>query len=253
MKLNKLKTIILEDEIVVREALIETLEESLEFEVIGACGFAEDGIAMIIELRPDVVFMDIKLQGGDAFQVLQKLKNELTVQPAVIINTGHSEFEHAQRIHNDFNNCVVHILRKPFWNDWSSREDKVLSAISKYLRHQKRSKSDSFSFKGLKIRNGAQLLLVKPEEVNFLEVGAKGSGKTTLSTISGKIFTVNKTLVKITQDLPNFILPISRFTAINLHHVQSIDISERTVYLVSGDNFSIGENYYKELSEILDL
>ena len=50
---------IVDDHAIVREGIAEVLSQSGEFEVFGQAGDSEEAVAVVEELRPDVVIMDI--------------------------------------------------------------------------------------------------------------------------------------------------------------------------------------------------
>ena len=69
------KTIIIEDEYRLREALAILLE-MVEPETVQVVGYAEnirDARNLIDRLKPDLVFMDIMLTDGTAFDVLEQI------------------------------------------------------------------------------------------------------------------------------------------------------------------------------------
>ena len=71
-----LKAIIVEDEKHSRETLKSLLEEfCVGIEVVGTAGSVLEAVKVISSLRPDVVFLDIELQTGTGFDVLNQLQD----------------------------------------------------------------------------------------------------------------------------------------------------------------------------------
>lgn len=71
--MKSIKTILVDDE----ARAITSLEKLLsihcpEIEVCGSCRDADDAIAMIQQLQPDLVFLDIAMPGKDGFELLQQ-------------------------------------------------------------------------------------------------------------------------------------------------------------------------------------
>ena len=71
-----LKAIIVEDEKHSRETLKSLLEEfCVGIEVVGTAGSVLEAVNVISSLKPDVVFLDIELQTGTGFDVLNQLQD----------------------------------------------------------------------------------------------------------------------------------------------------------------------------------
>ncbi|HMR82581.1 MAG TPA: LytTR family DNA-binding domain-containing protein [Niabella sp.] len=70
----KYKTLIVEDEIMSLEFLKTLVSEFCpELQVTGTASNVEDAVRLIDEQAPDIVFMDIEMQTGTGFDVLQKV------------------------------------------------------------------------------------------------------------------------------------------------------------------------------------
>lgn len=69
------KTIIIEDEYHLREALSIMLEMIApdKIQIIGYAESADEAAKLINRLQPDLVFMDIMLKNGTGFEVLQQI------------------------------------------------------------------------------------------------------------------------------------------------------------------------------------
>lgn len=85
-----LRAVIVEDEENSREILKNLLEEfCVNVKVEGMASSVDDGIALISKIQPDVVFMDIELQPGTGFDVLNGTPN---LNFDVIFTTAFDEF-----------------------------------------------------------------------------------------------------------------------------------------------------------------
>ena len=67
---EKYKVVIVDDERTAIDALRRELEPYREFEVKGIAGNGAKGKKMIMELHPDLLFLDIQLSDGDSFSFL---------------------------------------------------------------------------------------------------------------------------------------------------------------------------------------
>ena len=59
--------IVAEDEAIIRLDIVETLKES-GFDVIGQAGDGAEAVRLALELKPQLVLMDIKMPGTDGLQ-----------------------------------------------------------------------------------------------------------------------------------------------------------------------------------------
>ncbi|HEV7822905.1 MAG TPA: response regulator transcription factor [Burkholderiales bacterium] len=86
-----LKVYIVEDSPVLRDRVIESLEESGNSRIVGSAETEEDAVNGIIDSAPDAVVLDIQLREGNGLNVLRRLRNiDLEVRPLVIILTNYN-------------------------------------------------------------------------------------------------------------------------------------------------------------------
>ena len=86
--MEKIRTIIVEDEMASLYVLKEELDPFDNLDLIGEYRNGVDGLAGINSQNPDLVFVDIQMPELDGFQML----NQLTCSPAVIFCTGHKKY-----------------------------------------------------------------------------------------------------------------------------------------------------------------
>ncbi|MCK4406141.1 MAG: response regulator transcription factor [Bacteroidales bacterium] len=85
-----IKTIIIDDEINAREIVAELLENYCEnVSLIGQADSVESGLKVIRELKPELVFLDIKLTDGTGFDLLRQLEN---IDFKIIFITAYEEY-----------------------------------------------------------------------------------------------------------------------------------------------------------------
>src|SRR3982751_216832 len=83
-----MKALIVDDERLARKELMKLLEEHPSIEIVGEAQNADEAEQMIIELNPDLLFLDIQMPGRTGFQLLESLD---TV-PLVVFTTAYDEF-----------------------------------------------------------------------------------------------------------------------------------------------------------------
>ena len=72
----KIRGVIVEDEQHNRENLYSKLKDYCpDLEVVALCSSALEGRQKILELKPDLVFLDIEMPGGDGFSMMESLSD----------------------------------------------------------------------------------------------------------------------------------------------------------------------------------
>ena len=71
---NVIRVLLVDDHQVVRRGLRTFLEVQGDIEVVGEAGDGDEGVARAMELRPDVILMDVKMPGTDGIEALRQLR-----------------------------------------------------------------------------------------------------------------------------------------------------------------------------------
>jgi len=86
----KLKTIVVDDELLARKLILSCLEELPEIEVLAECVNGREAVREVLELEPDLMFLDIMMPGLNGFEVIKKIQPE--VLPMVIFCTAYERY-----------------------------------------------------------------------------------------------------------------------------------------------------------------
>lgn len=91
------KVMIIDDEEPIREGLRSVINwEKHNCTIIGEAEDGDEGVKMITELKPDIIFTDVRMPGLNGLEMIAKIK-DINCQCIVIILTGFREFEYAQQ------------------------------------------------------------------------------------------------------------------------------------------------------------
>lgn len=95
-----LKTVIVEDEAIIRQGLILTIDwAGLGCEIVGEADDGRVGLEIIRQTQPDIVITDIKMPQLDGLQMIEAARREAILPSAckVIFLTSYAEFSYAQQ------------------------------------------------------------------------------------------------------------------------------------------------------------
>jgi DNA-binding NarL/FixJ family response regulator len=110
------------------EALVQRLTSSLAevpgLENIGSAGNVADAVRKIHEAKPDVVILDICIQGGSGIDVLEGLKHD-SFQPIVIVLSNYVDRQYRRK-------CQQNGAR--FYFDKSTEFHRVAAALRDLIK-----------------------------------------------------------------------------------------------------------------------
>ncbi len=116
--MDQLRVIIIDDVRLIRVELRTMLSEYPEVEVVGEAGNVADALPLISELKPDLVFLDIRLPDLSGFDLLDKTEADFKV----IFISSYDKYIPKARTYNP-----VDFLLKPI------NKKKLYKAIQKVL------------------------------------------------------------------------------------------------------------------------
>ena len=89
----KIRILLADDHVVVREGTRQLLEQEPDFEVVGGAGDGEEAVALATKLKPDVIIMDIAMPKLSGIEATKKIKSTLPSM-AVLILTAYDYDEY---------------------------------------------------------------------------------------------------------------------------------------------------------------
>ncbi|WP_438865041.1 LytR/AlgR family response regulator transcription factor [Neptunicella sp.] len=89
---RKIKTLIVDDEPLARRGLSVRLANFPQIELLGECHNGSEAAVKIIELKPDLVFLDIQMPGMNGFQVINYLTERQHPLPLIIFVTAFDSY-----------------------------------------------------------------------------------------------------------------------------------------------------------------
>jgi len=82
------RCVVVDDEKPARERLKRLIASEADFEIVGEAGDPASAIETVDELQPDLCFLDVRMPGGDGFDVVRGVKHV----PRVVFTTAYDEY-----------------------------------------------------------------------------------------------------------------------------------------------------------------
>lgn len=189
--MNPITVLIVEDHTMVREGLRSKLSLESDLDVLGEACDGREAVALALELRPDIILMDIAMAGLNGFEATRHLTRDLPGS-RIIILTAHCDDAYVKSAVDS--GAAGFLIKQDSLNDVCRAIREVhgggihysASVAKRFLRINPRSYRPS----GESDRKGPHLT---PREMEVLQLIAEGSpNKETASTLGISIKTVEK-------------------------------------------------------------
>ena len=212
----KLTTVIVDDEPLARSNLAVLLRLDSKIEIVAECGSGIDAPAMIRDLKPDLLFLDVQMPECDGFDVLELLGND--VPPAVIFVTAYDQY--ALRA---FEAGALDYLLKPFDN---ARFDLALKRARQKIDL---GKNLPRKLERLAIKNAGQVSFLKISEIDWIEAADYYA----CLHVAQRTHMLRRSISELEQDLdPAIFCRIHRSTIVNLDRICGLALNEDGEYEV---------------------
>lgn len=220
--MNKYKALIIEDEINNAAILKHFLTKyCLNIEVIGHASSVQEAILTINAQQPDILFIDIQLNEGDAFDILDSFED---IKTQIIFVTSHDEYAVKAFKYN----AIDYILKPIVIED-------IILAVNKAIKNIERQ--NYFDFKKLSTFAGTKqqsfdsneyIAIASIDKIDLLKVNEilyiKADDKYTIfHTIGAKKYTSTKNLLHFEKLIEaNRFFRVHHSYIINIEHVVRI-------------------------------
>jgi two-component system, LytTR family, response regulator len=237
MQIGNLKrVVIVEDEKPGRNLLKSYLTDYPDFHIVGEAENGIDGVKVINETKPDIVFLDIQMPGKTGIQMLPHLE----VMPHIVFTTAYDKFAmQAFEVH------AIDFLLKPYTRE---RFAKAMSKLQAWINTEKLNAfiqnqviAQVATAKRILVQSGKSSITINIEDIIYLE--AFGDYTKVLTTSGTYLSSLG--ITKLEEKLSQGFVKIHRSNCISLAKTTSL-IKEDGIYIAlmsNGDKLKISRSY----------
>jgi two-component system LytT family response regulator len=249
-----IRCLVIDDEPLGRDRIKSLLRAIPDVELAGECETGAQAVQSIVELKPDLLFLDVQMPELDGFAVLAALDTDLV--PAVVFVTAYDEYAlkafevHAQDYllkpvdADRFREAVQRVVARLHAERTSATNTRLLALLEQIERERPRATR-------LPVHSGERVFFVPVDEIDWLEaadnyVRIHAQGDTHL---------VRKTLQHMEQTLsPHAFVRVHRSAIVNVGRIREIQPwvgGEYVILLRDGSKVHTGRRYRARLEALI--
>src|SRR6056297_1200542 len=245
---EKIRTIIVEDEELARNLLKSFLKEVENIEVVAECENGFEGVKMINELKPDLVFLDIQMPKITGFEMLELLEHK----PHIIFATAYDQYALKAFEYN-----AADYLLKPY------SKERLLEAIEKVSeRIQAEGTHSDVTDKindypkedylnRIVVKDRHKIHIIPADQIRYIE---SMDDYVLIYTKKGR-YIKQKTMKYLEKALdPEYFVRIHRSYIVQVEEISEIQQYEKESYVVilhDKTKLKVSKNGYKNLKDLL--
>ena len=258
----KIKTLIVDDEPLAREAIRDLLQTQPDFRIVGECETGRQSVEAILSIHPDLVLLDVQMPEMDGFQVIQCVTPQR--MPLTIFVTAYDSYAlKAFEMH------ALDYVLKPFEEERllqalqrakvylnQSRNQEITDRLLELLRyHTSRSGVSSptpaVHLERLVIRSRGRVLFLSVREVDWIQA----EGSYVRLHLGNKSYVQRTTMGTLQQQLDSrHFVRIHRSTIVNIEHISEIKpwpTGEYVIIMRNGKELTLSRGYRDSLQLLL--
>ncbi|MEP7098384.1 MAG: LytTR family transcriptional regulator DNA-binding domain-containing protein [Dokdonella sp.] len=219
MTAARIRTLLIDDEILARLALRQALASHADIEVVGECGNVAEARQAIAMLEPDLLFLDIQMPGDDGFLLLHNLPP--APLPLVVFATAFAK--HALEAFDA--NAIDYVL-KPIDQ---TRFDQAMVRVKKHWQGIQVERLDAGTpvsteaskhfVRRISVHTGEHSKVIPVAEIDWI----RADGNYVRIHVSGSCFLHRETLQHLQESLdPDHFLRIHRGIMVNVDRIREV-------------------------------
>lgn len=244
-------TILADDEMLARQKLRQMLLTEGEIQLVGESATTLETLELVRQQRPELLFLDIRMHGRDAFDVVGELASDRNFpMPTIIFTTAHDSYAlRAFEVH------AADYLLKPFTLD--RLRVAIQRAVLQIQSHQ--ALPPTIPTPGVANPYANRIVFKSRGRILFLPVSTIrwiGAEENYVRICTdGESYLLREPIGRLEEKLdPQLFLRVHRSSIVNLQFVKEVrteSTGESVVILLNGQRLSMSRSYRSRINEWL--
>ncbi|MBT4929244.1 MAG: response regulator transcription factor [Cellvibrionales bacterium] len=258
--MQKLRTIIVDDEPLALKLLRTVLSEIADIEIVAECSNGKQAVEAATELEPELIFLDIQMPGMNGFDVIKSLQTD--IMPMVVFVTAFHQYAvdafdlHAvdyvlkpldsERIARSVERAIDR-LKNDVDRSFKSPLIGAIEEISERASKEKTDESVNNLPDGMKrkllVRDSGVVKVIPFDDIDWVDA----AGDYMCVHAVGETHVIRSTLRDLMTKLDdNLFVRIHRSTIVNIERVVSVTPLQKggsLLHLTQGESLKVSRNY----------
>jgi len=258
--MQKLRTIIVDDEPLALKLLRTVLSEIADIEIVAECSNGKQAVEAATELEPELIFLDIQMPGMNGFDVIKSLQTD--IMPMVVFVTAFHQYAV-----DAFDLHAVDYVLKPLDSERIARsveraidrlkndvdrsfKSPLIGAIEEISERASKEKSDESvdnlpdgMKRKLLVRDSGVVKVIPFDDIDWVDA----AGDYMCVHAVGETHVIRSTLRDLMTKLDdNLFVRIHRSTIVNIERVVSVTPLQKggsLLHLTQGESLKVSRNY----------
>lgn len=251
------KTVIVDDEPVCVDNLHRSLSEIGKFELVGIDNSPHTGKSLILEKKPDLLFLDVEMPQMSGLELLQSIQYQIDWPLHVVFYTAYDKY-----LLGALRASAFDYLLKPF------QPEELMRVIDRYLEHvqQEHRHTDRSDIvqqltqvlppnKAFMVATVSGFQLLKAEQIGYFEY-QKSAKSWQVVLADNRSFTLKRsTTGENILRFSDLFVQVNQYQIVNISYLSGINDKECLLYPPFDQQASlkISRKFFKELQEKLDI
>ena len=271
---SSLTAYIVDDESLARKGLALRLQPFTQVELVGESGSSRQALEEIIQLRPDVVFIDIQMPGLNGFELLRELQQRLEELPVVVFVTAFDQYAikafevraldyllkpvDEERLKETLER--VEQERQP--SEYEKTQQKLVDLVSEVTGQKGDAILERLAAGAdvsdlnrypeyLAIKDSGEITRVPVNQIEWVDA----AGDYMCIHAAGETFILRRTMKELEQELnPNRFQRVHRSAIVNIDQVEKLCTRHNGEYhlvLKNGQNLKVSRSYKDRIKQLI--